>query len=572
MKKFISTALAAILALGCVAMVGCGGSGAIGDGGDGGNNGAAVVDDAKTVNLRLYKAGFGDQFIYELKKNFEAVYAEEGYKINVLTPTLGSAGTPMVQEMSRGYDKTKIDLYITGAITPNMVSEYGEYGLVCEELEETVWNQKAINYDGTESETVISERILSDYEPFLRADNNKMYGFNWAQTTAGMVVNMKKLSAYGVTELPRTTNELFEIFDKILYGVEGLIGGSEETKTYPLTYTLQSGNGGGAGYQNCALLSWFSQYDIDTYNEFLRMQTKTEDGWVDMEDGYKVYQNENLKKSLTAGYHLMDMEYSAFGSKTQTLDQAQGLIMKDKKGQNNAVFMLNGDWFLNEVKANYSKNLNDITFMNVPVISSLGIDLFGAGTAYNLSDEACDDLLSYICKLVDENKTLDEIIAMVKTEKGVELTQEIAQQVATARGVGFARGIEHLAFMTKDTTKKDIASLVLRMMASDDFAETFMAKANASSPYTKNVKTVSPYRFVNDAQKITSNIHYRAVNSRVQGLRFKAMKTDAFIPGTSNLALTLYDRNEKESYAEAAQKLFDACNAKVFSSWNDYIK
>lgn len=570
MKKIIATTMAFLLSMGCVAMAGCGGSG---DNGDDGNNGAAVVNDEKTVNLRLYKAGFGDAFIYELKKNFEAVYAEEGYKINVLTPTYGSAGTAMVQEMSRGYDKTGVDLYITGAITPNMVSEYGEYGLVCEELEESVWNQTAINYDGTESETVISERILSDYEPFLRADNNKMYGFNWAQTTAGMVVNTKKLSAYGITELPRTTNELFEIFDKILYGIDGVIGGSEETKTYPLTYSLTSGSGGGSGYQNCSMLSWFSQYDIDTYNEFLRMQTKTENGWVDMEDGYKVYQNENLLKSLTAGYQLMDVEYSAYGSKTQTLDQAQGLLMKDTMNkQNNAVFMLNGDWFLNEVKANYSKNLHDVTFMNVPVISSLGVDYFGAGTKYNLSDEACDELLSYICKLVDENKTIAEIIASVKAEKGIDLSEEDAQKVATARGVGFARGIEHLAFITKDSTKKDIASLVLRMMASDDFAETFMAKANASSPYTKDVKTVSEYKFVNDAQKITSNIHYRAVNSRVQGLRFKAMRTDAFILGTSNLALTLYDRNEKETYAEAAQKLFDNCNAKVLAAWNDYFK
>ncbi len=570
MKKFISTALAFMLSLGCVAAVGCGG-GDTGD--DEGNNGAAVVNDEKTVNLRLYKAGFGDAFIYELKKNFEAVYAEEGYKINVLTPTYGSAGTAMVQEMSRGYDKTGVDLYITGAITPNMVSEYGEYGLVCEELEESVWNQTAINYDGTESETVISERILSDYEPFLRADNGKMYGFNWAQTTAGLVVNTKKLSAYGVTELPRTTNELFDVFDKILYGVEGLIGGSEETKTYPVTYTLKSGVGGGAGYQDCAMLSWFSQYDIDTYNEFLRMQHKTEDGWVDMEEGYKVFENESLLKSLTAGFEFMDMEYSAYGSKTQTLDQAQGLLMKEAgRKQNNAVFMLNGDWFLNEVKANYSKYLHDITFMNVPVISSLGIDVFGAATSYNLSDEACDELLSYICKLVDENKTIEEIIASVKTEKGIDLTQEDAQRIATARGVGFARGIEHLAFMTKDTTKKHIASLVLRMMASDDFAETFMVKANASSPYTKDVQAVSEYKFVNDAQKITSNIHYRAVNSRMQGVRFKAMRTDAFILGTNNLALTLYDKNEKDSYADAAKKLFDACNAKALAAWNEYIK
>lgn len=563
MKKIISTALAAMLSLGCVSMAACGGIGSTDDN---------VVSDDKTINVRLYKAGFGDTFIYELKKNFEAVYAEEGYKMNVLTPTYGSAGTPMVQEMSRGYDKTKIDLYITGAITPNMVSPDGEYGEVCEDLEELVWNQTAINYDGTESETVISERLLSDYEPFLRADNGTMYGFNWAQSSAGIVVNTKKLSAYGVTELPRTSNELFEVFDMIKNGVPGLIEGSEKTKTYPITYNLAMGSGGAATYQICALTSWLSQYDIDTFNEFLRMQTKEGGVWTDLEEGYKVFENENLKDVLEASYQLMEMEYAAFGSATHTLDQAQGLIMKDANKQNNAIFMLNGDWFLNEVKANYSKNLQNISFMNMPVISALGVKLFGEGTSYGLPEAECDELLSYICKLVDENKTIEEIITLVETEKGITLTQEDAQAVATARGVGVARGIEHLALITKGSTKKDIAGLVLRMMASDDFAETFMKLANASSPYTKDVKTQSTYKFVNDAQAIVSNRHYRAVNARIQGLRFDVMKSDAFIPGVSNLALHLYNKAPNESYADAAETLYKNCNATALSAWNNYKK
>ena len=32
------------------------------------------------------------------------------------------------------------------------------------------------------------------------------------------------------------------------------------------------------------------------------------------------------------------------------------------------------------------------------------------------------------------------------------------------------------------------------------------------------------------------------------------------------------DKNEKDSYADAAKKLFDACNAKALAAWNEYIK
>ena len=563
MKKWIAAAMAVVTSVGCLAAcAGC-------------TVQENIVDDEKTINVRLYKAGFGDTFIYELKQKFESVYADEGYKLNVLTPTYGSAGTAMVQEMSRGYENTKIDLYITGAIMPNQVGKNNEYGEdeLCEDLEELVFNQTAIGYDGVETTEKISERLNSDLVPFLRSDDGTMYGFTWAQTTAGMVVNTKKLAAYGVTELPRTTNEMFEIFDKIRYGVDGLIEGSDKTKTYPLTYSLTTGNGGASSYQNCAWLSWFSQYDIDAYNEFLRMQTYENGQWTDMQDGYKVYENEDLKEVLETTYHLMDMKYAAMGSSTQSLDQAQGLIMKDNNNQNNAIFMLNGDWFLNEVKANYSKNLGNIEFMNVPVISALGVKLFGTSTKYGLSDAECDEVLSFICKLVDEGKSLTEIISSVKTEFNFDLDEADAQAVATARGVTFARGIEHLAFITKDCTKKDICALVLRMMASDDFAETFLAHANASSPYAKSVQTQSPYKFVNQAKNIAMNPHFRAINSRVEGLRFKVMKSDYKIPGMDNLPLTMYGTQYRDGfgYAEAAQTLYDYSIAEAQKSWNDYF-
>ena len=560
MKKLMSMALAATFALSSAVLVtGC-------------QTKDNIAKDPTTINVRLYKAGFGDTFIYELKQKFEEVYKEENYKMNVLTPTYDSAGTPMIQEMASGYDKSQIDLYITGAVFPNQVSPYGEYSngtALCEDLEELVFNQTAIGYDGKESSEKISDRLMDDYEPFLRDDYGTMYGFTWAQTTAGLVVNTSKLATYGITELPRTTDELFEVFDAINNGANG-VPGSETSKTYPVTYNLETGSGGAAGYQNCAMLSWFAQYDIDTYNNFLRMQTYSNGTWTDMEEGWKVFENENLKEVLEAGYQFMDEKYAARGSATHKLDQAQGLIMKKSNNQNNAVFMLNGDWFLNEVKANYSKNLDDISFMNVPVISALGTKLFGAGTKYALNDADCDDLLSNICKLVDENKTIDEIIQGIKETMNIELDRADAEKVATARGVCFARGIEHLAFITKNSTKKDIAAKVLRMMASDDFAETFVTKANASSPYVKNTAATSQYKFVNQAKDLGANIHFRAINSRKQALRVKVLKSDYFIPGIDNLALTLYNKAATKSYADAAQELYNSTLTRAQEDWNTY--
>lgn len=545
MKKTISTVLAATLVLGCAATsAGCKAK-------------EKIVRDSVTINVRLYEAGFGFDFLYSLEDKFEALYKEEGYEVNILKSP-SSQGDTVIRELYKGYDDSGIDLYITGAITPNRVSEDNEYDKeLCEDLRELVFTQSAIEYDGTESAKV-SERVHSDIVPYLCADNGKMYGFTWANTTAGMVVNTAKLAACGITEYPRTTNELFEVFETIKAADKGV---------YPVTYDLGKGEGRAATYQDCAVATWFAQYDIDTYNEFLRMEEKKDGVWTEMDEGWKVFENENLKDVLEVSYQFMDKKYALPGSSSQVLSQAQDAIV-DNKG---AVFMLNGDWFLNEVKYNFNDDeLQDIDFMNVPVISALGVKLFGEGTAYNLGKEACDELLSYVCKLVDENQSIDEIVALVQSEKGIEIAREDVEAVATARGVCFARGIEHLAFITKGSEKKHIAALFLRMMASDSYAETFMEDANGVSPYASSITTESDFTFVNSAKALSLNQHYRAVNSRIQGTRFKVFSSDYLFPAIDNLALHLYDKAASTSYTDAANKLYNDSLNKVQDLWKDY--
>ena len=557
MKKFVSMLLAAALSVGCLAI------------GTSCKPKQNIVKDPQTINVKLFKAGFGDEFLYEFQDRFNSAFSKQGYKINIVSALYDNTGENVQQEIYSGYAENQIDLYITGGLTPNMLGPDGQYGELAADLTELVFNQPIINYDGSTETDTVGDRFHPDLVPFLCGDNGKMYGVAWAQTSAGMVVNTQKLARYGVTELPRTTNELFEVFDLIYNGANS-VAGSSTTKTYPLTYTL----GNGVTYQNGALWTWFAQYGVDTYNEFLRMQSQTgPNTWTNLQDGYKVFDNPDLVDVYEAGYHLLDSKYAAAGSDEQKLDQAQALIMKPANGTNNAIFMLNGDWFLNEVKANYSANLDQITFMNVPVISSLGVKVFGEGTKYALSDEACDELLSYMVKLVDENKSIEEIAAAVEEDFDIALDEEDVEKIAYARGTCFARGIEHLAIIPKDSTKKKIAALALRMMASEDFAETFITLANASSPYAQDFNVTSRYGFVNQAQTLVTNKYFTPVNSRVQGLRFKVFATDAFLPHITDqkLTLTLINRAAGASYRDAAASLISAARSKAAEKWNAYF-
>ena len=521
-----------------------------------------TVADDKTINVRLYKAGYGDTFLYKFKEKFEEAYAAEGYKMNILNPTYDSMGPLMVQEMARGYNKTNIDLYITAGIKPNMVSNLGEYGEVAEDLTETVYNQSVIGYDKAESEGIIKEMVEDTYlMPYVTADNGKMYGFCWTQASAGMVVNTTKLATYGYTELPRTTKEMFSMFDKIYET-------SSETKTYPITYNLSNLSGGASNYQDAAFHTWLAQFGVEEFNEFATMQTKNGSTRVDLEDGTEVFKNENIKTCLKAFAQLMDSKYAAYGSATQDLDQAQGLIMKSSAKGNNAVFMPNGDWFLNEIKANYA-NLDDIDFMNFPVISDIGVKYFGTNTKYALSDDKCDELLSYICKLVDENKTIGEIKSSVLAEKQIELDDSDIQAIAEIRGLTYSRGGDHVAYVTKGSKKKDICSLVLRMMASEDYAKTFVEHSNVSTPYAK-VRSQSNYKFVQSTNALTSNNYFDAVTFLVSGLRYDVMKTFDSFPEIDNLPLTAH--NNVKSYDAFAESIYNAGIDDITDLWTEYKK
>ena len=377
---------------------------------------------------------------------------------------------------------------------------------------------------------------------------------------------------------------MFDCFDKIYCGYNG-IQNSIESGTYPITYVS-----GGSGYGLVFLYGLMAQYDIEEYNKFWTFMTTDETGAsvkLSDEDCQELYDDSMLLEMMKVAYRTFDLNISAPGSAAQGVDQAQAKIMGDVDG---AVFMFNGDWMLNEVKLNYEDELGDIDFINFPVISAVGTKVFGEGTAYNFNAAKCEELLSYIIGLVDENKSIDEIIAAVKAEKNVDIAEADAQEIARARGVTYARGPEHVAYITKGSPKKDIASLFLRMMSSDDFGETFSRTANGTSPYCAKVNTTSPYAFVRNASKIPANQYFSLVSQfgslkgyrgQIGGSLLGLFTTQSHIPdyitstaGSASIYTELGGRNgaSESVYTVAAEKFLAEEKANVIKNWKDYLK
>ena len=125
--------------------------------------------------------------------------------------------------------------------------------------------------------------------------------------------------------------------------------------------------------------------------------------------------------------------------------------------------------------------------------------------------------------MVDQNKEISEMISAVSANfNGLTLSEEVVEEIARARGYVYVRGVEALGLINKNTPVKDIAALFLRMMASNDFAQTWFDTANSAPMYSRDIDLSSvESEFVREATKISLNKYRTGINGprSVSGLR-----------------------------------------------------
>ena len=130
-RKAIALVLSTMLTFGAVgSLAACGGDG--------------IKVDASTIVVKVRRAGFGTDWLYELKGKFEAAYAEQGYKVKIMTPDNSIKDDVMIKELALGYNKTKVDLYISSGATPNKVGALGDYGVLVRRLAKCVQKARTV--------------------------------------------------------------------------------------------------------------------------------------------------------------------------------------------------------------------------------------------------------------------------------------------------------------------------------------------------------------------------------------------------------------------------------------------
>ena len=474
MKRGLALALCAMMASGVTAAVGCSAP-------------DETSKDPLTINVKMIDGGYGSAWIEEINEKFEALYKEEGYKVNIMTPIEGYSGNMALSEMRNNVNG--IDLFISEGVDVDDVLDE-DYGVCVANLND-VYNSKAINFDGTESEQTIKDSSKGIHNYVKSGDD--FYAYYWYQSPSALVVNTSLLAEYSeITELPRTTDELFEMYDIILDSYE-------EVGAYPIAW----GGDNAYGYTLNPLFTHMVQMlGVEEYDELFSLDyVLNQDGTV-KRDGWKKTASEDLVDILEVYFHLFDTEYSTVGSLAQRHDDAHAQVM-----MNRAVFTFDGSYFINEVREDFSTKLNSVDYIKVPVISALGVKLGLDGNA-GANEAKCDEVLSCMVKLVDEGKTKEQIKSATESACSVTLTDEQVNRVYEARRSAYF-ALRSSAYISNESSeqKTEISKLFLRMLASQDAAD-LKAKYGLCSAYATGKLESDELTFIKSAQKIAASTDY----------------------------------------------------------------
>ncbi len=309
-KRLLAATMVGTLILACVA--GCG---------DKGNEGGGSTTD---IEINYWNSGLGTDWLDAVIAGFEEKYPE--YNVTY-TATADAAATVAPFGIA---DTDTIDLYIALKLY-----DWGNMEPLDDILSTTV--------EG-ESKT-IGEKFDPNYLEFETAEDGKCYTLTYGGGIIGIIYNKKMFEDAGISQLPRTTDELASVCDT--FYSEGIA---------PFCHFKPS------GYWSWMSEAFFAQYSgLDYYlNTFYAC--KDENGESPSIDVFKA--EDGRYEALKAFEKFLTPEYVLAGS-----NSAEHVTMQTKFISGEAAMMANGSWLANEMAT--AGNVDNFEMMPTPVVSSI---------------------------------------------------------------------------------------------------------------------------------------------------------------------------------------------------------
>lgn len=347
MKKLKKTVAVTLAAMMSVSLMACGGSK---DKDNGNTNGG------KEVEISYWNSGQGTDYLDALIKAFNEKQSDY-YVFYKATADSSTAKTTYTVD----YGNT-VDIYMNTTIY-----DYSKMVPLDDLLDSTA--------DGDTK--TLREKFSASYLDQEKAGDGHIYSLTWGGGVVGIVYNKALFAKAGITELPRTTDELTVVADKL--------------KTAGITPFISYQ---GEGYWNYIENVWQSQYDgIDYFNNQFYGCTDDSGKSPSLEvftkkDGrYQVFKA--MEKFITP-------EYVYAGSNSHDHITMQTLFLNEDIGM-----MANGSWLSSEMSGTGSTE--DFGVMKTPVVSGITEKLTTVK-----GDTALRNLISAIDSVIDGKEDISK--------------------------------------------------------------------------------------------------------------------------------------------------------------------
>lgn len=407
---------------------------------------------SKTAIVAYNSVGYGHQWLETLAAEFNEMYAEEGYKIELkISPNMTYGNQPDL-EIRLGPDRNTVDLYIDAANLEHLLDASKKVmrgkGAVLVDLTEEVWNKPAITLGKQEETKLIKDRfLLDDTNLYYTGIQEEYHGGLYVLPTGmelwstGIIINPSVLEKYGYTteNLPRTTDEFNAMCEKIA-------AKTEETGIY--AYSWPGSNA--AGFLSYLFFEYFAQYSgAEALMNFC--MTKPNSNATQEEiisDGWKVYEDPGILEGFRAMEPIMKPKFSPRGSASMNHMKAQHELLVG-----NVAFMIGGDWMFYQMKEEYYEEAAQCLMMNTPVLSVIGSEC-----------GITDAQLSQAVGMVDKDKTSEEIMAAIP-----ELDEAETERIRHARNIycGGEISLRSGMCIPAYADGRDVAILFARFMCSE---------------------------------------------------------------------------------------------------------
>lgn len=391
-------------------------------------NKAGEGNTAKDIKISYWNAGYGSAWIEAMEKRFEKAYPEYNVELNITASDAAILNTFGMEDI----DDT--DLFLVSA---PVITQLEYFEPLNDVLEQT----------GKGDTVKIIDKFDANYVETSKFKDGNIYVMPAVSSGAMAMVYNKKIFADNGIKIPRTTDELTVIADKLY------------SKKIPAFVSFK-----GTGYWSMAYPVWFSQYEgVDYYlNNFLACKdlngkSPSKDVFTNKDGRYEI---------LKALEGFLTPQYVLTGSNSQT-----HTIMQTEFVHGKAAMMYNGGWLENEAKS--AGTMENFGVFRLPLLSSITNKLSTVKTEADLRS-----LIDAVDSVIDGKKSEDEYKSGADyVVEGKTVAAADWNHIMSARTTTYGSNIESGFFIPKYSTAIEGAKKFLAYMYSDENVKA-IAKEN----------------------------------------------------------------------------------------------